>query len=73
MSDSTCWVINPEFAKGFKKIVLDIGGHPYVYVEELGILCTIADTYSHKSECIRGKEAVAELGAFVKGDEEVIA
>jgi len=71
MAGANCWVINPEFAKGYKKQVLDIGGIAHVFVEELGVLCTIADTYADKRDCLRGKEAVLELGSYSKTDTEV--
>jgi len=69
MAEGNCWVINSEFAKGFKKQILDIGGQPHVFVEELGVLCTIADTYTKKSDCIRGKDAIAEYGLASKDAE----
>lgn len=62
MSFYDCWVINPEFAKGFDKEIIDIGGRPHVYVPELGILCTIADTYPSGKEALRGGDVVRELG-----------
>lgn len=62
MSFADCWVINPEFAKGYVKSIVDVGGRAFVYVPDLGVLCTIADTYPTNKEVIRGGEAVRALG-----------